>query len=177
VTTKSSPSSTYAYDNLDRVTSATQGGQTLATAYDALGRVTGTTGPLGTTSYQYDIAGNRTRMTWPDGYFVTYVNDNTGAVTQIQENGATSGAGVLAVFGYDDLGRRTTLTRGNGTVTTYGYDPASRLASLALTGTTKDQTLTLGYNPAGQVVTRTSNNANYAGRDCSTSTAATRSTA
>ena len=35
-------------------------------------------------------------------------------MTKIRENGATAGVGVLATYGYDDLGRRTALTRGNG---------------------------------------------------------------
>lgn len=36
-------------------------------------------------------------------------------MTRVRENGATTGVGVLAAFTYDDLGRRTLLTRGNGT--------------------------------------------------------------
>jgi RHS repeat-associated protein len=160
VISKNTPASTYAYDNLDRLSSATQGGQTLTRAYDALGRVSGATGPLGTVGYLYDPAGNRIQLTWPDGYFVTYNHDNSGAVTSILENGSTT----LATFGYDSLGRRQALTRGNtaATTTTYGYDPVSRLASLAVTGTTKNQTLTFGYNAASQILTRTSTNTAYA---------------
>jgi RHS repeat-associated protein len=63
-----------------------------------------------------------------------------------------------------DLGRRTSVTRGNGVTTTYGYDTASRLASVAhdLAGTAQDQTLAFNYNPAAQVLTRTSSNPAYA---------------
>ena len=72
---------------------------------------------------------------------------------------AASGIGVLATVGYDDLGRRASLTRGNSTVTTYAYDPVSRLATLAknMTGTANDQSSTFAYNPASQIgsVTRT----------------------
>ena len=50
----------------------------------------------------------------------------------IRENGATSGIGVLATFGYDQLGRRETLTLGNGDVTSYRYDAVSRLDRLTL---------------------------------------------
>ena len=71
----------------------------------------------GTLSYQYDLAGRRTRLAWADSNYVDYVYDVTGAMTQVRENGATSGAGVLAVYAYDDLGRRTSLTRGNSTAT------------------------------------------------------------
>ena len=57
---------------------------------------------------------------------------------------------MLATFAYDDLGRRTSLTRGNGTVQSYGYDAVSRLATLTndLAGTTNDLTPTFAYNPA-----------------------------
>ncbi|TGY88191.1 hypothetical protein E5163_10180 [Marinicauda algicola] len=33
-------------------------------------------------------------------------------------------------YSYDNLGRRTSLTRGNGTVTNYSFDAMSRLDSL-----------------------------------------------
>ncbi|WP_034160288.1 RHS repeat domain-containing protein [Sphingomonas sp. ERG5] len=63
---------------------------------------------------QYDSAGRRTRQSWNDGFYVTTDYDVTGNVTAIRENGAVSGVGVLASYGYDDLGRRISLTRGNG---------------------------------------------------------------
>ncbi len=64
---------------------------------------------------------------------------------------------------YDDLGRRSSLTRFNGVTTSYGYDGASRLTSLThnLFGATHDQTYTLAYNPAGQIVSEASSNAVY----------------
>ena len=82
----------------------------------------------------------------------------------VRENGATSGAGLLAVYAYDQLGRRTTATRGNGAVSSYGWDGGSRLTSLGvdLSGTSQDATWTLGYNPAGQVVSRALSNSLYA---------------
>jgi len=85
-------------------------------------------------------------------------------MTAVRESGASSGAEVLATFDYDDLGRRTTLTRGDGAVTTYAYDAASRLESLAndLTGTSADQTLTFTRNLAGQVLERSGSNGAYA---------------
>ncbi|MFL6844026.1 MAG: hypothetical protein ACJ8ER_04005 [Allosphingosinicella sp.] len=52
---------------------------------------------------------------------------------------------MLATYAWDDLGRRSSLTRGDGSVLSYGYDAVSRLTSLAdnLVGTTYDQTLEL----------------------------------
>ncbi|MFL6846103.1 MAG: RHS repeat-associated core domain-containing protein [Allosphingosinicella sp.] len=70
---------------------------------------------------------------------------------------------MIATFGYDDQGRRTSLTRGTGVVTSYGYDPVSRLASLALdfSGTSNDLTLGLDYSPASQIVSNSRSNDLY----------------
>ena len=99
----------------------------------------------------------------------TYEYDAAGRLTTIRENGATA----VASFTYDSLGRRADASR-TGTSTTYGYDPLSRLASLDhdLTGTAADQSLTFGYNPASQIVTRSFTNAAY---DSSTIANASRS--
>jgi RHS repeat-associated protein len=160
VTAKTLPvSTTYSVDNLNRMRTASANGQTITNVYDALGRRTSSAGPLGTFSYQYDLADERTRLTWPDGFYVTYDRDNTGAVTGIRENGST----LLVQFGYDNLGQRQTLTRLNGVTTTYSYDTAQRLGSLThdLPGTASDQSLGFQYNPADQIQQRTSTNGIY----------------
>ncbi|CAM9799640.1 unnamed protein product, partial [Phaeothamnion confervicola] len=121
----------YSYDNLDRMRTAASGGQTLTWTYDVLGRMTAAGGPLGTVGYQYDLAGHRTRMTWPDGYYVVYDVDYGGFVDRIREYGTTSGLGMLATYGFDAFGRRTSLSRGNGVTTTWGYStPGSLLTTL-----------------------------------------------
>ncbi len=103
-------------------------------------------------------------MTWGDGFYVTYDHLVTGEVSAIRENGAGSGIGVLASYAYDDLGRRTSLTRGNGTVTSYGYDTGSELTSLTqdLASTGYDTTTTLAYTPAGQIASLARSNDAYA---------------
>lgn len=160
----SEPDVAYVYDLLARLTSVATAAQTLTFGYDALGRNTSQSGPQGTVSHQFDLAGRRTRMTWPDSFYVDYDYLLTGELRAIREYGASSGAGVLAVYGYDDLGRRTSLARGNGVVTSYGYDAVSRLNSLThdLAGTGSDVTSTFGYNPAGQIISRTISNTAYA---------------
>lgn len=153
------------YDNLGRLTQASSGTQTLTFTYDALGRNLTQAGPLGTTAYQYDLAGRRTLLDYPgSGLVVNYDYLVTGEVSAIRENNATVAPGILATFGYDQLGRRTSLTRGNGSVTSYGYDPVSRLASLVqnLPGTAGDLTLGFTYNPASQIATNTRSNDLYA---------------
>lgn len=160
----SEPDVTLGYDNLGRLTSASQTGNALSFSYDALGRNINQTGPLGTMVSQYDLAGRRTRLTWPDAFYVTYDYDLLNEMTAVRENGAMSGAGVLATIAYDDLGHRTSLTRGNGTVTSYGYDTTSHLTSLTqdLAGTASDQTQTFSYNPANQIYGQTKSNDAYA---------------
>jgi len=155
----------YAYDLLGRVTSTLGDGWAGNNfGYDALGRQV-TEGHYNATTYHtYDLAGRQTRLTWSDGFYVDYDYDAADNMTAIRENGATSGAGVLATYGYDDLGRRASITRGNGTTTTYGYDPLSQLSSLAqdLAGGAYDFTNSFTYNPAGQIWTATRSNDAYA---------------
>lgn len=154
----------YSYDNLGRTTGISQTGHSLSFTFDALGRNLTQISPQGTLSNQYDIAGRRTRLTYPgSGLYLDYDHLVTGEISKIRENGATSGIGVLASFAYDDLGRRTSLTRGNGTSTSYGWDAASRLSQLVqdLAGTTNDLTLGFTYNPASQIATNTRSNDLY----------------
>ncbi|WP_174286081.1 RHS repeat domain-containing protein [Sphingomonas bacterium] len=151
----------YTYDNLGRVlTAGDQNGWTVSLSYDALGRVVQQSSDLSSNALSYDIAGNLLRQTWADGFYVTYDHLVTGEVSVVHENGGFA----LATFAYDDLGRRTSLTRGNGTVTGYAYDAASRLSGLTqdLAGTAQDLTLGFAYNPAGQIASRTSSNDAYA---------------
>ncbi|MBE1525981.1 RHS repeat-associated protein [Sphingopyxis sp. OAS728] len=155
----------YEYDLLGRLRKATGNGWAVnAFTYDALGRLTVEQNYNATTYHAYDAAGRQTRLTWHDGFYVDYDYDATGNVTAIRENGAISGVGVLASYGYDNLGRRTSVTRGNGTVTSYGFDGISRLGSLTqdLTGTAQDLTLGFGYNPASQIISNTRSNDVYA---------------
>lgn len=168
---------TYSYNLLGLQTAATysSGGQSVASAYDALGRVTSQVTPQGTVGYQYDAASRRTRITWPDSLYVVYDYDTVGNVTAIRENGATSGVGVLASYGYDNLGRRTGVTYSNGTSRTYAYDSISRLAGLKIdpTGTANDLIIgavggtgtAIGYNPASQITSLARTNDAYAWTD------------
>lgn len=153
------PDIAYTYDNFGRVLTASQPGHTITYTYDALSRVTSETQAGRTVSYLYDDGGRRQRMTWPDAVYVTYEYNTLGEVTAIRENGGTA----LATFGYDNMGRRTTLTRGNGGVTGYAFDGASRLIDLAIdaTGAANDNWTDLSYNPAGQIVSKTTSNAGY----------------
>jgi RHS repeat-associated protein len=156
---------TYSYDLLGRMTGASQTGNALSFTFDALGRNLTQAGPRGTNTYVYDIAGRRTRMTYADsGLYIDYDYNVVGDITAIRENGATTGVGVLATYGYDDRGRRTSVTRGNGTSTSYSYDAVSRPTQITqdLTSGGSDLTLTMTYNPAGQILTRAGAHGGYA---------------
>lgn len=168
----SEPSFSYGYDNLGRLLSATllppagygQAGSSSTYTYDALGRVLTEAGQAGTIGSQYDLAGHRTRMTWlRDGLFVNYDYLLTGDISAIRENGAAAGAGLLATYGYDNIGRRTRVTRGNGTSSTYTYDQISGLASLShdLSGTANDITLSLSRLPSSQIGSVSRSNDQY----------------
>ena len=165
---------TLAYDNLNRLTSRTYpttadnvsfsydllGRRLTATgaatannvsyAYDNVGRMSSTVANGRTVGYQYDPAGNRTRMTWPDAFYVTTDYDALSRPTVLKENGSTA----LVTYAYDDLSRRTTVTRGNGTSSSFGYNTQSNLSALShdLAGTAQDVAYTYTRNQAGEVV-------------------------
>ncbi len=154
------PTISYTYDNFGRRLTAAQSGHTLSFSYDQLSRnLTQQSSVLGTITYQYDLAGRRTRLTWPDAFYVTYAYDNANDLTGILENGTTS----LAAYTYDNLGRVTLLTRGNGSTEAASFDNASNLASLTqdLPSSANDNSITLAYNAAAQITSRTGSNTAY----------------
>ena len=157
----------YGYDNFGQVTKVSNfplnNPAFYTYAYDALGRQLTEAGPLGTMTSTWDLAGQRTKLEWPDGFFANYGYDPTGALTVVRENGATTGPGVLVSNIYDNWGRLTHQYRGNGAPSVYGYDPISRLSVLAHdpADTANDVYWGYGYNPAGQIVTRSVSNTGY----------------
>jgi RHS repeat-associated protein len=158
---------TYTYDLMNRPVSIVDTSGTISYTYDGLGRrlTESSIAGWGSKTSTYDLAGRRTRLTHADGFYVAYDYDVIGNVTNIRENGATSGAGLLATYAYDDLGRKTSLTRGNGTVTSFAYDPVSRLTGFThdLTGTVQDLSVNgFTYNPASQITGYARSNDSYA---------------
>lgn len=165
----SASSYAYAYDNFGNPISVSNGTRTTTRSFDALGRLTWEQdNALGTASrvnYAYDAAGRRTRLTWPDNFFVTYDYDNTGALTAIRRAGSSSASDRLAGFGYDDLGRRTSVVRGDNKVTTtYAYNASDlRLQSLTQVPSSASDAVSysFAYNVAGQITQRTISNPAY----------------
>ncbi len=145
---------TYTYDSIGRPKTSQQGSHVITLDYDGLGRVETQTERGWTLGYSHDLAGRRSRLTYPDGFYIEYQWDDSGALTDVLENGAFT----LVSYTYDELGRASTLTRGNGATTTLGYDLAWRLER----HTHEDiNETTLTYNPASQIDTRTVTNLAY----------------
>ena len=171
----------YCYDNLDRLIDASSGGASctsgrhIKNTYDALGRMLTQRVNIGgtnrTVSYAYDAAGRRTSMTWPDGKWVAYEYDNTGALSRICGMGTGStiacgsgGASELVKYTFDDLGRITYIDRPNNIDTDYAYDGLSRLTLMAHAGPVSADNFSItvgGYNPASQITARTISNDDY----------------
>jgi RHS repeat-associated protein len=161
LTSESLTGTTYSYDNFDRPTTSTAGGQTLTEAYDALGRKTSETGPMGAVASAYDLAGRRTRLTLPSGFFTTYDYDTANLLIDIKDS---TGA-ALATFNYDSSDRLSGITRLSGVNTTYGYDSLSRPTSIAHSfaagASSNNLSITLSYDPASEATSRTLSNSAY----------------
>jgi len=138
-------------------------GAGLTNVYDGFGRLRSSTNNMGgvtrTLGSDYDAGSRRNKLTFPDGNYFRYDHDGASRLTAILENGATT----VASFNYDFLGRRTDASLG-GATRSDEYDAISRLSTMThqLAGTTADQILTFGYNPASQIITRTESNNAYA---------------
>ena len=106
----------------------------------------------------YNASNGDTQLNYPGGVSFLHQHDGAGRLKAILENGATT----VADFNYDALGRRSDATIG-GAVVSDEYDDISRLSILTnnLAGTAADQTLTFGYNPASQIITRIESNDAY----------------
>lgn len=158
----------YGYDlrglqTFARFGSAT-GTDTIDNIFDGLGRLSSQTTAIGgasrPVSYLYDADGNKLRITHPDGNYWTYDYDGLDRMVAVKENGTTT----IATMVYNAAGLESSETRG-GVATTFGYDGIGRLSSLSDDlpgGTTGDITTTLSYNYANQLISRTRTNTSYA---------------
>lgn len=145
-------------------------GHTTQFAYDGEGRLITTTDPLGNESWQsWDVGRGRLNSVTPaglgawsvgydvEGRVVTHT-DPLQRVTRTQWDAynqrlnVTDPAGGMNGYGYDLLGRLTTLTNANGEQTTFEYDSRDRL--VAQTGF-DGRRQTYRYSAAGEVIART----------------------
>ncbi len=152
----------FSYDLFGNMTDARfndLSGPGIVNVFNAFSQLTSTTtntdGVPRTLSYLYDVAGNRTQITHPDGTFFTYARNAAGGLDQINLSASTP----LVKPILDYAGRLNRLDRWRTSPgdwlsgTTFGYYSNSRVASLAndMNGTNYDLTISLTYNPAGQI--------------------------
>jgi len=136
-------------------------GEGLAFTYDGFGRLVTTTqaldGASRTLNAQYDKNGNRTQLTHPDGNYFQFTYDGLDRMTWMQRNSDIG----IASYAYNNRGLRSLITSGGWTH--FGYDPAGRMIGLShdIPSTANDVSYGFLYNPANQIVTRSTSNDSY----------------
>lgn len=141
---------TYAYDALDQLQSTTDPlSRTTGLSYDAVGNLrTITDGLSRTATYSYDPADRLSGINYSDAATpdVSYGYDDNGRRTSM-----TDGLGSSS-FTYDSLGRLKTAVDGRGTTVSYAYDLADRQTSIVYPG---NKTATRTFDSAGRMLTVT----------------------
>ena len=136
----------YSYDDADRRTATTVGGQTWRYGYDDQGRLTSRTTPAGRmTTYRRDAVGSVTETVDPMGRTTIWTRDEMQRVTERVDSAGRSTAfayearGLLAgvsnallgtSYTYNELGLLETLTDPNGEDWVLNYTDMGRLATI-----------------------------------------------
>ncbi|NJD04665.1 MAG: hypothetical protein FIA99_19170 [Ruminiclostridium sp.] len=167
-------STSYTYDNLNRLYQVSENGQLTATyAYDSNGnrqtltysngdstdytynlanKLKTMTNKKGTTvlssySYEYSLDGNQVKKTDNTGKVTDYIYDGLGRLS----NEAATGENAVS-YTYDDSNNREIMTVAGGAATTYDYDKNNRLnAESKVTGTVTEIT-TYKYDGNGNQI-------------------------
>ncbi|MBE9160631.1 putative Ig domain-containing protein [Nodosilinea sp. LEGE 06152] len=122
-------------------------------AYDPNGRLaslTNTTGEL-ITSYTYDAVGRLALETNGNGTYTTYAYDAAGQLLQIINHDNDGTVNSQFDYGYDALGRRTSMTTLEGSWQ-YEYDATDQLTGITLPG---GRTIQYRYDAAGNRISVT----------------------
>ena len=142
---------TYAFDNVNRLTQVTQPDPDGAGSQSA---------PV--TNYTYNANGNRVTETNPLGKVTTWTYDNLNRMTQITQpdpDGAGSLTSPITKFAYDNLHRRTSLTDPDNNVTSWAFDGLNRVTAET---NALSKVESFGYNAAGDLTSRTDRNGRVA---------------
>ncbi|MEK6719993.1 MAG: PA14 domain-containing protein [Chloroflexota bacterium] len=124
------PDVSYTYDANNNRTSMVDGTGTSTYTYDEFDRLLSVTTPgPRTVGYRYDRDGNRTRLIYPDATAVTYTFDKAGRMS-----GLADWASRTVGYTYFADGLVQTATNPNGTLSTYSYDNARRLSDVVHAG-------------------------------------------
>ncbi len=156
-----------AFDNVN-------GADAVETAYDGFGRLISSTNTMGgwdkTLSYTYDKNSNRTQLTHDDGNSFAYDYDGLNRNIRIREGASGRNGTQLTYQTYTARGTMSYMLKGKdfnpGNRTIYTYDTVGRMTRvrhyLNKQNIGDGATFTFGYNPAGQIKSRTINNDAYA---------------
>src|SRR5579859_6138023 len=132
----------YTYDaaNLLTITSSNLNGAAMTYSYDTLNRLSTVKDASGTTTYNYDPVGNLASFIYPNGVQHSYTYDPQNRLTQM---GATCGTAVpgcaagtqLSSYTYTlgAAGNRLSVAELSGRNVSYGYDDLYRLTSESIT--------------------------------------------
>ena len=147
------PNVTYSYDANGLQVAMTDGTGTSSYSYDALSRLLSATNGAGqTVRYSYDLRGGQTSITYPSGVVVSRTYDPAGRLAS-----TTDWTSHTSTFGYDADGNLVAEKLGNGVKASLQYDSAGRLTGLRYNSPTGQ--LLLGYaythDPAGMLTSST----------------------
>ena len=151
----------YSYDdagNLLSIRSDHAGGATMTYAYDALNRLASVTDANGgVTIYTYDLVGNLASYAYPNGVEHRYTYN---ALNRLTDLALVRGGTTIASYAYTlgATGNRQSVTELSGRRAAYGYDALYRLTSETVTGDPAGVNGTVGYDydPVGNRLERTS---------------------
>ncbi|MEU9737518.1 RHS repeat-associated core domain-containing protein [Streptomyces sp. NPDC048002] len=93
--------------------------------YTATGALQRITDPRGNdTTYTYDWAGQRTRTDDPDAGISTTAYDDNGQISETRSNfdETTNEPRTVLTYGYDNLGRKTSVSSGTNTLASWTWD-------------------------------------------------------
>jgi len=153
---------TYTYDatsNLTSITSSNANGASVSYAFDELNRVSTVTDnhETATTSYNYDVNGNLTGYAYPNGVQATYTFNTLNRLTNLSISKVTP----LATYAYTlgPAGNRLSVAELGGRQVGYNYDALYRLTKETVTGDTNASSngvIDYTYDAVGNRLTRTS---------------------
>ncbi|MBN1489882.1 MAG: hypothetical protein JXA69_08195 [Phycisphaerae bacterium] len=153
---------TFGYDGNDNRTSMTDANGTTTWVYDELDRLTSSTDSFGKqVQYGYDLAGNRTSVAYPadstnPARTVVYAYDQANRLDSL-----TDWAARVTDYTFDGAGRLTEVVYPNGVKETRSHDDAGRLGGLAYEQSDTTPLITYSYtrdpqgNPTGATETGT----------------------